>query len=222
MLQESGFTLETMPSLQTCKDEAILVQSKGVKTIYFTLSPRATAWDLVEENQVEEVEERSFINEAEQKRLEESYRHCLRLREGFYQISSYRHCCSCLGLFMSNMCGLNMGCKHYLCDSCVCRYRGDADIGYGQFDFPCPERLDDGSICGEIADLSFMDESTNCFRWRSEDFPARQADYCPPSFEDREIIPFNELPENQVLTNSLPAPTPENPSLDEQPACTNS
>ena len=121
MLQEGGFTLETVPSLQTCKDEAILVQSKGVKTLYFTVSPRATAWDLVEEDQGEEVEERSFINEAEQRRLEESYRHCLRLREGFYQISSYRHCCSCLGLFMPDMGGLKMGCKHYLCDSCVAK-----------------------------------------------------------------------------------------------------
>lgn len=74
---------------------------------------------------------------------------------------SYLHCCSCLGLFMSDMCGLNMGCDHYLCDSCVCRHRGDANIGNGRFDFPCPERQDDGSICGEIKDLTFMDEANN-------------------------------------------------------------
>jgi hypothetical protein len=46
----------------------------------------------VEEDQVEKVEEPSFDKEGAQRELKESYRRCLRLREGFYQLTSLRNC----------------------------------------------------------------------------------------------------------------------------------
>ena len=122
-LVASGYTLETLPSLQQCLHENLVVHAKGIHCLYFILDP-----SLSEEIGIQE--ENGLLSNVtdvnaeiynEEQQLKDTYRLNLRDRADFYKIQSYRHCCECLGLFLFAVFGLRMSCGHFLCDSCICR-----------------------------------------------------------------------------------------------------
>jgi hypothetical protein len=73
-----------------------------------------------------------------------SYRSCLMQRDDLFQKEAYQHCSSCVGLFIFTATGMKMGCGHYVCDSCICRNRGNMVVCGGPFDYPCPGRNESG------------------------------------------------------------------------------
>ena len=199
----SGYTLEEMPSLQACKDEGILVPTRGTLSLYFALDtlPKLAMSAIDDEDyalspeETAEAAERFKMLTAERV---ESYRCFVRGRDDFYNIQSYKHCPSCLGLFNFKVCGMETDCGHFLCDSCICRFRGGAEVFNGTFPYFCCERLDDGTECKANIDLAFMDPQSGLYHWRSAGFVAFQENSCRPCEVDESDSRFPVSP-NAVI-----------------------
>ena len=199
-LEESKYTLEDVPSFQMCKESNLIIHTKGMHVLYFA---KKNYCDRVHESDI--IDEKDHFKEEEKKEQEEYYRYCIRGRENFYNIQSYRNCVGCLGLFIPAVSGVTLGCGHFLCDSCICRFRGNLDVGDGPYDYICDERMENGTKCLEASNLAFMDPSESLLHFRDSCFPAKQPDYQYPSnFTDNEIIPFNQRNpvENIIIMDS--------------------
>jgi hypothetical protein len=183
----SGYTLEDLPSLQICKEENLIVYSKSNLTLYFAVHSIVLFKTDIANSIDDVVLDVDYVNHhtlpAVRKEEQESYRDCLMRRADFYQKEAYRHCSTCVGLFLFIATGMKMGCGHYICDSCICRHRGNMDVCGGSFDYPCPSYTESGTVCGEIGDLALADSSENLFHWRDNNFPALQRDYEPPHID---------------------------------------
>ena len=123
----SGYTLEDLPSLQICKEENLIVYSKSNLTLYFAVHS-IVLFNTDIANSIDDVVlDVDYVNHhtlpAVRREEQESYRDCLMRRADFYQKEAYRHCSTCVGLFLFIATGMKMGCGHYICDSCICRHR---------------------------------------------------------------------------------------------------
>ena len=184
-LMISGYTLEEMPSLQACKDEGILVTSRGTLSLYFALDnlskPAMSAIDeedyTLSPEEIAEAAERFKMLTAERV---ENYRCMARGRDDFYNAQYYKHCPSCLSLFIFEICGMETECGHFLCDSCICRFRGGAEVFNGTFPYFCCESLNDGTECKTNIDLAFLDPQSGLYHLRSTGFVAFQENSCHP------------------------------------------
>lgn len=137
--------------MHTCKAENFVVYSKSMQTLYFAIhlvvqfrADMSNTMDIALTNDIDDVS-----NQAPPANKEEdlaSYRSCLMQREDLCQKEAYQHCSSCVGLFILTATGMK------ICDSCICRNRGNIDVCCGSFDYPYPGLDESGIICGEIAD----------------------------------------------------------------------
>lgn len=141
-LIKSGYSLESIPSLQTCKEKNILVHSKATQTLYFAVDIVGKFVSDFQNNRQTESETPDIVNidemAARKKEEESTNRLWMLQREEMYKREAYRFCADCQGLFIFTSSGMKMGCGHYLCDSCICRNRGNEDVCGGHYDFPCP------------------------------------------------------------------------------------
>ena len=86
----------------------------------------------------------------------------------------------CLSLFIPAVSGVTLGsgftlgCGHLPCNSCICRFRGNLDVGDSPYDYICDERMENGAKCLEASNLALMDTSESLLHFRDSCFPAKQ------------------------------------------------